>query len=84
MNNTKLNSKGVVLMDKYKCHKEVHAKPMNRGDYNSYCGKDSPKGKDPLDEGYLVVYGMGTPEHYESWSPKKQFDEGYNEMKLKD
>jgi hypothetical protein len=44
-------------MNKYKSHKEVHAKPMNRGDYN----KD-------------------TTDHYESWSPKKQFDEGYTEI----
>ncbi len=62
---------------KYKCHKEVQAKPMTRGDYNTYRGWRIPSDENPNDEGYLVVYGKDTPDHYESWSPKKQFDEGY-------
>ena len=61
----------------YKCHKEVHASQMTRGDYNNYRGWEIPKDGNPDDDGYLVVYGKDTPDHYESWSPKKQFDEGY-------
>lgn len=62
---------------KYQCHKQVHAMPMTRGEYNTYRGWLIPENEDPSDEGYLVVYGKGTPDHYESWTPKKQFDDGY-------
>ncbi|WP_444957594.1 hypothetical protein [Microbulbifer sp. ZKSA002] len=65
---------------KYRCHKEVHATPMKRGEYNEYRGWTIPANENPDDDGYLVVYGAGTSDHYESWSPKKQFDEGYNKM----
>jgi hypothetical protein len=64
----------------YKCHKEVHAKPMKLGDYNEYKGWTIPADENPEREGYLVVYNQGTDDHYESWSPKKQFDDGYNEV----
>lgn len=64
-------------MQEYKCHKRVHATPMTRGDYNVYRGWQIPADENPADAGYLVVYGRGTPDHYESWSPKKQFDDGY-------
>ena len=64
----------------YKCHKMVHAKPMTRGDYNDYKGRTIPADEDPLDEGYLVVYNRGTEAHYESWSPKEIFDDGYSEL----
>ena len=62
-------------MKKYVGCKEVEAKPMNRGDYNKYRGWTIPVGENPEDEGYLVKYSDG----YESWSPKKQFDEAYRE-----
>lgn len=65
---------------KYKCHKIVSAKPMNCGDYFCSKGKKIPDGLMPGDEGYLVIYSENTEDHYESWSPKKQFDEGYNIM----
>ena len=68
-------------MQKYKCHKEVHAQPMTRGDYTTYRQRfhsytDSGGGS-PQEDGYHVVYSRGTDDEYESWSPKKQFDEGY-------
>jgi hypothetical protein len=66
-----------VAFIKYQCHKQVHASPMNRGQYNLYRGWQIPADENPADEGYLVVYNMGTPEHYESWSPKGVFDGGY-------
>ena len=31
----------------------------------------------PEQEGYHVVYSKGSDDHYESWSPKKAFEEGY-------
>lgn len=67
-------------MKKFRCHKEVHAKPMTRGEYNHYRGWEIPANENPHDDGYLVVYSRGTVDHYESWSPKKQFDEGYTEL----
>lgn len=66
-----------MTLERYKCHKEVHAKPMTRGDYNTYRGWQIPEDENPSDEGYLVVYNKGTPDHYESWSPKKVFEDGY-------
>lgn len=64
-------------LQKYICHKQVHAMPMTRGDYNQYRGLQIPANEDPTDNGYLVIYGRGTPDHYESWSPQKQFIDGY-------
>lgn len=60
-------------MQKYIGCKMIEAKPMNRGDYNQYRGWKIPLNENPDDEGYLVRY----PDGYESWSPKKQFDEAY-------
>lgn len=67
-------------MKSYKCHKEVLARPMSRGDYNEYRTWTIPEGENPNDEGYLIIYNAGSEDHYESWSPKKQFDDGYNEI----
>lgn len=66
-----------VEMKTYKCHKEVQAKPMNRGDYNDYKGWIIPIDEDPTDEGYLVLYEGG----HESWSPKAVFEAGYSVIK---
>ena len=61
----------------YKCHKIVHARPMSKGEYNVIHDRAVP-GEDN-DRGYEVTYNKDTPDHYVSWSPKKQFDEGYKE-----
>lgn len=53
--------------------KIIQAEPMSRGDYNTYRGWTIPADENPADEGYLVKY----PDNYESWSPKKQFEEAY-------
>ena len=55
--------------------KKLEAKQMNRGEYNKYRGWTIPENENPDDEGYLVKYSDG----YESWSPKKQFEEAYRE-----
>lgn len=55
--------------------KKLEAKQMTRGEYNKYRGWTIPEGENPDDEGYLVKY----PDGYESWSPKKQFEEAYRE-----
>jgi hypothetical protein len=55
--------------------KEIDAKPMTRGEYNEYRGWTIPADENPDDEGYLVKY----PDGYESWSPKKVFEEAYVE-----
>jgi len=60
-------------MKKYIGTKVIEAKPMNRGEYNAYKGWQIPADENPVDEGYLVKY----PDGYESWSPKKQFEEAY-------
>lgn len=62
-------------MKKYIGTKMIEAKPMNRGDYNAYRGWTIPENENPADEGYLVMYSDG----YESWSPKKQFEEAYRD-----
>ena len=53
--------------------KIIQAEPMSRGDYNTYRGWQIPADENPADEGYLVKYS----DNYESWSPKKQFEEAY-------
>lgn len=64
----------------YQSHKQVHARPMTRGEYNTYRGWQIPADENPEDPGYLVVYNRGTEDHYESWSPKHVFDDGYTEV----
>lgn len=57
-----------------------HAEPMTRIAYNEFRGWKLPEGED---EGYLVVYNNDGESNtikykgYVSWSPKKQFEEGY-------
>ena len=69
----------------YQSHKKVTASPMSRLDYNAYRGWELPSDENGEDEGYLVEYLDGGesnhPDHkgYISWSPKRQFDEGYTE-----
>lgn len=62
-------------MKKFIGTKIIEAKPMTRGEYNEYRGWTIPEDENPADEGYLVKYS----DDYESWSPKKQFDEAYRE-----
>lgn len=64
-------------MKKYIGTKMIEAEEMNRGDYNAYRGWQIPADENPKDEGYLVKYSDG----YESWSPKKQFEEAYRDCK---
>ena len=74
----------VVDMDKFKCHKEVHATPMARRAYAKLMADaygeqvDDVNGCD--DDGYLVVYSRGTSDEYVSWSPKHVFDDGYTKI----
>ena len=53
--------------------KVVAAEPMSRGEYNEYRGWKIPSDENPEDEGYHIRYSDG----YESWCPKKQFNEAY-------
>ena len=53
--------------------KVVAAEPMSRGAYNEYRGWKIPSDENPEDEGYHIRY----PDGYESWCPKKQFEEAY-------
>ena len=70
----------------YEGTKRVHAKPMNRGDYNVYRGWEVPADENPADDGYLVEYLDGgkanDPRHagYISWSPKDVFERAYCEV----
>lgn len=74
-------------MKLYQSHKQVHAAPMSRGEYSrhvvksnhSKMAKPSSDGF-PDDPGYLVIYNKDTVDHYESWSPKHVFDDGYTEV----
>ena len=73
-------------MEKFKCHKEVNAKPMNLGEYNELRGWNIPVDENPEKEGYLVEYidsdDKNHPdfEHYISWSPKSAFESGYKKV----
>ena len=62
-----------MIMKRFIGTKVIEAKPMTRGEYNKYRGWTIPADENPADEGYLVKYS----DDYESWSPKKQFDEAY-------
>lgn len=73
----KTNSMSLITADLFKCHKEVHALPMTRGDYNEARGWAIPENENPFDDGYLVIYSRGTADEYVSWSPKGAFDNGY-------
>ena len=53
--------------------KLIKGKPMTRGEYSTYRCWETPENENPEDEGYHVTYSDG----YESWSPKKQFEEAY-------
>lgn len=62
-------------MKEYIGTKMIEAEPMDRGAYNKYRGWKIPEDENPADEGYLVKYQDG----YESWYPKKQFEDAYRD-----
>ena len=70
----------------YEGTKRVHARPMNRVDYNAYRGWEVPADENPADDGYLVEYlDGGKSNHaahagYISWSPKDVFERAYREV----
>ena len=70
----------------YEGTKRVHARPMNRGEYNAYRGWEMSADENPADDGYLVEYLDGGksnhPGHagYISWSPKDVFERAYCEV----
>ena len=72
----------VEQFKQYTCHKQVHATPMSRGEYNDFRGWGMTPDENGEDPGYLVVYNSGTTDEYVSWSPKHIFDEGYSEAKV--
>ena len=63
--------------------KMILARPMGRGEYNTYRGWQIPLDENPADEGFLVEYVDGGasnhPGHagYISWSPKDVFERAY-------
>ena len=73
-------------MKKYIGVKEIKAKPMKRGEYNSYRGWDIPADENPDDEGFIVEYIDGGkanhPAHagYISWSPAGVFERAYRRV----
>ncbi len=60
-------------MKKYIGTKLVKAKPMTRGEYNTYRGWQIPENENPKDKGYLVEYS----DYYITWSPKEVFERAY-------
>lgn len=65
------------ILVRYTGKKTVQATPMTLGEFKEYSGRDPYAGnQETLDddaEGFLVVY----PDGYESWSPKKVFQDAY-------
>ena len=74
----KNKSMSLIKIEKFACHKIVSAMPMSRGVYNSVRGWEIPE--NPSDDGYLVVYNIGSDDEYVSWSPKHIFDDGYKKL----
>lgn len=72
-------------MKQYIGTKRIKAKPMTRGEYNTYRGFINPDfvKEAPEDEGYLVEYSDGGKPNdarhdgYIAWSPKAIFDKAY-------
>jgi len=64
-------------LPKYRCTKEVWAKPMTYHKAGEALIRDyeSPETKDD-EEGYLAIYKGG----YKSWSPKQIFESGYEQI----
>lgn len=62
-------------MKKYIGTKVIEAREVCRGDYNKYRGWQTPEDENPEDKGYFIRYSDG----YESWLPKKQFEEEYRD-----
>jgi hypothetical protein len=73
-------------MNKFKGTKEVMAKPMTLGEYNTLRGWVLPENEYPATDGYLVEY-LDSPnknhddyDNYISWSPKDVFERYYNSV----
>lgn len=70
-------------MKQYLGTKQISARPMTRGEYNSYRGWEMPANEDATEAGYLVEYHDGGqanhPDHagYISWSPADVFERSY-------
>ena len=73
----------IVIMETYLGVKLIQARPMRRGEYNTYRGWVVPADENPDDEGFLVEYTDGGksnhPGHtgYISWSPADVFRRAY-------
>lgn len=72
-------------MKKYLGTKLISAKPMLRGQYNTYRGWECPADENPADPGFLVEYIGGKSNHpnhkgYISWSPLAQFEDAYQDI----
>ena len=66
--------------------KRLLAKPMSRGEYNTYRQWPMPSDENADDKGYLVEYldggkpNMDGHAGYVSWSPADQFENAYNHV----
>lgn len=79
MSNLDMNASESIPMFPYVGTKIVLARPMTRGEYNTYRGWTIPENENPEDAGFLVEYPGTTPDveghaGYISWSPKAVFD----------
>lgn len=65
------------MLKTYKSHKEVKAEPMMFSEaYRRKLIRDASTEEGSDTEGYYILYRDG----YESWSPKKEFEDGYTEV----
>ena len=65
-------------MKKYIGTKQIEAEPMTLGEA---CSKGLVKSEIEKNESYKLGYHTRTEYGYESWSPKKLFEESYREVK---
>lgn len=92
-----MNNEILSNLTHYQSIKEVDSRPCTNVEYNQLLGQVSAtmslaemgrkyQGARPCtdtpEEGYLVVYNLGKDNQFISWSPKKEFEEGYVEKQM--
>jgi hypothetical protein len=72
-------------MKSYKSKKIVHAKRMNSTVWLEYRKEKTNYSDASINEnleGYVVVYNPCTTKEYWSWSPKEEFENGYDDIEF--
>ncbi len=74
------------MMKPYKSKKTVNAAPSTSTQWKEYRQKLKNYSNADIEDGidgYIVVYNKCTEKEYWSWSPKEEFESGYDEIETK-